>query len=166
MRRLKSLVHDEDASEIIEFALAASFLFTMIFGIIEFCMAMYAGNFVAFAAQQGTRYAMVRGDAWTTPCAVVSDYDCTLTNTPNNNYSGATGVVTNYILGLPHPGLGNLTASNIAVTPQLGGTCTAAAPFSQGCQIQVTVTYTFQMNLPFYSPSIPLSSTSIETIQD
>ena len=52
MRRLKSLVRDEDASELVEFAIASSILFVMIFGIIEFCMVMYAGNFVAYAAQQ------------------------------------------------------------------------------------------------------------------
>jgi hypothetical protein len=74
--------------------------------------------------------------------------------------------VQNYILGLPHPGL-NLTASNINVTPAnttaSGGVCTQ---FSRGCQIKVTVSYTFHLIIPFFSASIPLSSTSEETIQD
>jgi Flp pilus assembly protein TadG len=165
MRRLKSLVCDEYATELVEFAIASSILFTLIFGIIEFCMAMYAGNFVAFAAQQGARYAMVLGDSWTNPCVSAGSYDCQLTVAPNN-YGGATGVVTNYILGLPHPGLNNLTASNITValtTTASGGACTV---FTRGCRVKVTVSYTFRMNLPFYSPSFPLTSTSIETIQD
>ena len=160
MRRLKSLVRDEDAAEILEFAIAASILFTLIFGIIEFSMVMYAGNIVAFAAQQGTRYAMVRGSDWTSACTSSSSYGCSL-NTGNVNT-----MVQNYILGLPHPGL-NLTASNISVTPKSttasGGNC---AQFSRGCQVEVTVNYTFQMNLPFYYPSIHLSSSSVETIQD
>ena len=72
MRRLKRLIRDEEAAELVEFALAAGIFFTLIFGIIEFCLAIYAGSFVAFAAQQGTRYAMVRGSDWTGSCASTS----------------------------------------------------------------------------------------------
>jgi Flp pilus assembly pilin Flp len=75
MRSVKSLVCDEDGAEVVEFALAAMIFFTLIFGIIEFCLVIYAGNSVAIAAQQGTRYAMVRGSDWTSSCASVSSYD-------------------------------------------------------------------------------------------
>jgi|GEM_PF-6289255 Flp pilus assembly protein TadG len=159
MRRLKSLVRDEDASELVEFAIASSILFAMIFGIIEFCMVMYAGNFVAYAAQQGSRYAMVLGSSWTTNCTTAGSYDCALTASNQND------VVKGYILRLSHPGL-NMTADNIIVNldaPASGGACAA---FSKGCRVKVKVSYTFQMNLPFYSPNIPLSSTSEETIQN
>jgi Flp pilus assembly protein TadG len=160
MRRAKNLVSDEGASELVEFALVAMIFFTLMFGIMEFCLAAYAGSFVAFAAQQGTRYAMVRGSDWNSSCTSSSSYDCQLTT---DNVSAR---VQNYILGLPHPGL-NLTASNINVTPAnttaSGGVCTQ---FSRGCQIKVTVSYTFHLIIPFFSASIPLSSTSEETIQD
>jgi Flp pilus assembly protein TadG len=157
MRRLKSLVCEEEASELVEFAVAATIFFTLIFGIIEFCMAVYASSFVAFAAQQGTRYAMVRGADWKTACS---------SSTSNFGCLAAQSDIQNYILGLPHPGLG-LTASNISVPPMTttaaGTTCTA---FTQGCQVKVTVSYTFRLNVPFVSGSVPISSTSIETIQD
>jgi Flp pilus assembly protein TadG len=161
MRRLKSLVRDEIASELLEFALASSIFFTMIFGIIEFCLVTYAAGFVAFAAQQGTRYAMVRGSDWTTSCASVTSYACKVT-TPAN--------VQNYILSLPHPSI-NLTASNINVTwpgTTAAGASTGCAsdPYGQGCQVKVIVSYTFILHIPFFSTSIPLSSTSIETIQN
>jgi Flp pilus assembly protein TadG len=156
MRRVKSLVCDEDGAELVEFALAATIFFTLIFGIIEFCLVIYAGNCVAIAAQQGTRYAMVRGSDWTSSCASVSSYGCKATKLD----------VQNYELGLAHPGL-NLTASNITVTwlttTAAGSTCTQ---YSQGCQVEVKVSYPFQLNIPFFSTSITLSSTSIETIQD
>jgi Flp pilus assembly protein TadG len=156
MRRVKSLVCDEDGAELVEFALSATIFFTLIFGIMEFCLVIYADNFVAIAAQQGTRYAMVRGSDWTSPCASVSSYGCKAT----------TADVQNYELSLAHPGL-NLVASNITVTwlttTATGSACTK---YSQGCQVEVTVSYPFQLNIPFFSTSLPLSSTSIATIQN
>ena len=161
MRRLKSLARDEEASELLEFALASSIFFTLIFSIIEFCLVSYSAGFVAYAAQQGTRYAMVRGSDWTSSCASVSSYGCKVT-TPTN--------VQNYILNLPHPGM-NLTASNINVTwpgtTATGATAGCASnPYGQGCQVKVIVSYTFVLRIPFFTTSIPLTSTSIETIQN
>lgn len=156
MRRLKSLVTGEDGAELIEFAGAATFFLTLIFGVIEFCLVMFGNNFVAMAAQQGTRYAMVRGNDWTSVCATVTSYDCQAT----------TADVQNYILAQPHPGM-TLTASNIAVTwlttDSTGSACTASA---RGCRVQVTVSYNYVLHIPFITGSEPLSSTSIETIQD
>jgi len=156
MRRLKSLVCDEDAAEIVEFALAAMIVFILIFGIIQFSLVMYTSSFVATAAQQGTRYAMVHGSLWSSPCPSASSYSCRASATD----------VQNYILGLTHPGI-NLTASNITVTwlttTATGSTC---AQYSQGCQVKVDVSYTYPLNIPFFSAFVPLSSTSIETIQD
>ena len=95
MRRLKSLVWDERAAELVEFALASGIFFTLIFGIIEFCLVIYAGSFVAFAAQQGSRYAMVRGSDWTGSCQGTGSFGCQATALN----------VQNYILSLPHPGI-------------------------------------------------------------
>lgn len=159
MQRVMSLVCDEDGSQLVEFALAATIFFTLIFGVIEFSLAIYAGNFVAIAAQQGTRYAMVRGGDWTNSCATVSSYSCEAT----------AANVQQYILNQPHPSL-NLTANNIAsiVTVTWPGTSTActANPKAQGCPVEVQISYPFQLNLPYYSPSITITSTSIETIQN
>jgi Flp pilus assembly protein TadG len=166
MRRLKRLVCDEDAAELVEFAVASMIFFTLIFGIIAFCLAIYAGNFVAYAAQQGTRYWMVRGSDWTNACSTTLTSGC----------QAATTDVQNYVVNLPHPGI-NLTAANITPTA-LGTTATGATtpcattPYAQGCQVKVKVSYTFGMNIPFIpandyiSLSIPFTSTSIETIQD
>ena len=156
MRRSRKLIGDEEGSELVDFALAAGTFFMLAFGVIDFCMLIYAGSFVAFATQQGTRYAMVRGSDWTSSCASVSSYGCMATAAD----------VQNYELSLAHPGL-NLEASNITVTwlttTAAGSACTK---YSQGCQVEVTVSYPFQLNIPFFSTSIPLSSTSIATIQD
>jgi Flp pilus assembly protein TadG len=161
MRRLKSLFWAEEASELVEFALAAGVFFALIFGVIEFCLVIYAASFVAFAAEQGTRYAMVRGSDWTSSCASASSYGCQATATN----------VQNYVLSLPHPGI-NLTSSDI--TPTWLGTTAAGASaacttdhYAQGCQVKVVVSYSFGLHIPFVpATSIPLTSTSIETIQD
>jgi Flp pilus assembly protein TadG len=161
MRRLKSLVCGEDATELVEFAIASTVFLTFLFGIIEFCMVIYAGNFVSYAAQHGARYAMVRGSDWSSSCASVSSYAC---QASADNVQG-------YILGLPHPGM-SLTTSNITPTwpgtTALGTSC-GTKIYAQGCQVKVTVSYVFGLGIPFipaqYS-SIPLTSTSIETIQD
>jgi Flp pilus assembly protein TadG len=160
MWRLKSLVRDERAAELVEFALAAGIFFTFIFGIIEFGLVIYAGSFVAYAAQQGSRYAMVRGSDWTSSCALTGSFGCQAT----------AANVQNYILSLPHPGL-SLVASNISVT--WPGTTAAGAsagcsanPYGQGCQVKVKVSYTFNLAIPVFPAAIPLSATTIETIQN
>lgn len=157
MRKVKRLISDEDGAEIMAFALSASILFSLIFVIIELCLMCYAYNSVAIAAQQGTRYAMVRGSDWTNACATTTSYACQAT----------TANVQNYILSQPHPGI-NLTAAEISVTwlatTSSGAVCTQ---YAQGCRVEVTVSYPFTWNIPFIKPgSKTLNSTSIETIQD
>jgi Flp pilus assembly protein TadG len=161
MRSLKRLVCGEDATELVEFAIASMVFLTLLFGVVEFCLLIYAGNFVAFAAQHGSRYAMVRGSDWKSSCSSSStNYDCL----------AADSDVKNYVLSLPHPGL-SLTKDNIKptwlnVTADGTTTCTQ---YAQGCQVQVVVTYNFGLTIPFIPStytSIPLTSTSIETIQN
>ena len=67
MRRLKRLAGDEEAAELVEFAISAWILFMLLFGIIEFCILIYSESVVAYAAQQGARYWMVRGADWAKP---------------------------------------------------------------------------------------------------
>lgn len=160
MERMKRLVWEEKAAELVEFALAAGIFFTLMFGIIEFCLVVYVGSFVAFAAQQGSRYAMVRGSDWTGSCQATGSFGC----------QASAVNVQNYVLSLPHPAI-NLLASNVSVT--WPGTTAAGAsagcssnPYSQGCQVKVKVSYTFNLAIPVFPASIPLSSTAIETIQN
>jgi Flp pilus assembly protein TadG len=165
MQRLKSLICDEDASELVEFSVSAAIFFTLMLGVIEICIAAYASSFVSYAAQKGTRYAMVRGSDWSAACTTASSYGCYVEQANGN-------LLQNYILSLPHPGL-NFTSSNSNITVTWPGTaagasatCTSTAPYAQGCQVQVTVSYTYQVRLPIYSIPIHLTSTSTETIQD
>ena len=46
----------------VEFAIVASVALTLIFGIIQAALALYAYSFVSYAARAGVRYAMVHGN--------------------------------------------------------------------------------------------------------
>jgi Flp pilus assembly protein TadG len=161
MRRLKSLACGEDGSELAEFGIAAGIFFTLVFGIIGFCQVLYAGNFVATAAQMGARYEMVRGTDWgaTNLCSAAGQLACNDTTTSS--------YVQTYIKNMPHPGL---AAADIHVTPiwmtkdATGNTCTAAGV--RGCQVSLTVTYTYNIKAYLFTASIPFSITSTETIQN
>ena len=150
------LLRNEDGAELVEFALVSVIFFTLIFAIVEFALVLHAGNAVAMAAQQGARYAMVRGSDWTAVCSSPSSYGCQAT----------AATVQSYVLAQPHGPI-NLQASNIEVTwlttTAAGVSCTQ---YAQGCQVQVKVSYAFPLRLPLVSATIPLSSTVIETIQN
>jgi Flp pilus assembly protein TadG len=55
-----------------EFAIVAAVFLTLLLGMIEFSAAMYAYDFVSYAASQTARYAMVRGSTSPSP-AQLSD---------------------------------------------------------------------------------------------
>jgi len=134
-------------------------LLTLLFGIVDFARAMYAWAFVSWAAQSGTRYAIVRGATWTgTTCATTATQDC----------DASSANVTSYVQGLAPPGI---TSSSVQVNPQWpastpdGASCATAN--GQGCFVKVTVSYTFHFITPFLPASgINLSSTSEQVIQE
>ena len=69
-----------------EFAAAFTMLFMFLFAIMDLSRAAYSYHFVADAAREGTRYAMVRGSSctsWPTACpAAASDIQTYLKNVP------------------------------------------------------------------------------------
>jgi Flp pilus assembly protein TadG len=73
-------------SAVVEFAAAFTMLFSFLFGIMDLSRALYSYHFVADAAREGTRYAMVRGSSctsYTTACpASASDIQTYLKNVP------------------------------------------------------------------------------------
>jgi Flp pilus assembly protein TadG len=125
----------ESGSAIVEFAMASIILFTLIIGVMMICFALYSYNVVSEAAREATRYAIVRGSACT------SFPDC------NSKLD-----IQAYVNTLQFPG----------IKPSL----TAAASWpngnnNPGSPVQVTVTYTFPLSIPFVSSrSLAMSSTS------
>lgn len=150
----------DTGSEAVEFALSICIWVGAVFLIMYASLALYAAHFVANAAEEAARYAMVRGSSWNgASCSSSSLLDCTATSSD----------ISKYIVGSMPPGL---SSSKISVatswpgTTSSGGTCDSEdGKNSPDCVVQVTVTYNFSFPVPFFSQkALPFSSTSQVTI--
>jgi Flp pilus assembly protein TadG len=164
LRRLcwKSFLREDRGGTLVEFAISALVLMASFFGIMDFSRALYAYHFVSYAAQEGSRYAMVRGNDWTGSCASASSYAC----------AASSANITSFVQGLAPMGI---SSGNITVTPswpQLNadnsstGCSTTTTQNSQGCLVKVKVTYAFHFIMPFLPNSaLNMSSTSENVIE-
>ena len=142
MRRLRC----EEGATLVEFAVSSALLFTCLFGIFGLCGALYSYNFVADAAHEATRYAIVRGSA----CSGLT------------NCNATSAQLQTYVRNLGYPGIipNNLTAA----ATWSGANSPSNAP---GNTVSVTITYAYRLNIPFWPRSgtiLHLSDTSQMTI--
>ncbi len=115
----------------VEFALILLVALTLIFGIMQASLALYAFSFVSYGARCGARDAMVRGSNSTSPATVssvqtyvqslafpldISSMTVTTTWNPNNSPGGTVTVGVTYVFRPLAPFLGttNLTMSSTA----------------------------------------------------
>jgi Flp pilus assembly protein TadG len=75
MNRRHHRLRRDSGQAIVEFALASLVFFMTIFGIIEFGMAIWQYNMVSNLAQEGARWASVRGSTTSIPAGPVSAAD-------------------------------------------------------------------------------------------
>jgi Flp pilus assembly protein TadG len=144
-------VLDESGTSLVEFAISASLLLALTFGIIELSFALYSYNYVSSAARVATRYAVVRGSS----CSGMPDCGITADQ------------LQSYVQGIAYPGIkpGNLAVSTTWLSYSPGPPTTWTACASQcntpGNAVEIQVTYAFPLFLPFWrSTSLSLSSTS------
>jgi Flp pilus assembly protein TadG len=147
--RIRRTLRAEAGSSIVEFAMASIILFTLVFGVMAICLALYSYNVVSEAAREATRYAIVRGSACN------SFTDCNIDQT---------GLLT-YVRGIGFPGINpaSLTVAASATSPATGTTCTGTLKpcNNPGNPVQVTVNYTFPLVIPFVPKrTLTMSSTS------
>jgi Flp pilus assembly protein TadG len=121
----------ERGANLVEFALASAILFSLLFGVLQMCLALYTYNYISQAAREGARWAMVRGS---TSC----------TNTPNlSNCNASSTAIQNYVQGLGYPGI---TSGSVTVTPTWPN-----GSNSPGNTVKVQVQYPFALSIPFVS---------------
>jgi Flp pilus assembly protein TadG len=169
-RRLMELARQERGSELVEFAFTALVLLAVVFGTIEFALAMYAYHFVSSAAQLGARYAIVRGADWTTACSTSAPPNFTL----NYDCKASSSDVQNYVKSLTSEGLnaGSVSATTTwpGTTPDCTSGCTACTTSdeNQGCLVQVQVSYSFNFLPMRFLPqtTMTLTSTAKQVIQE
>ena len=166
--KIRSMRNEERGDTLLEFAISAIVIFTLLFGIMEFARAMYLYHFVSYAAQAGTRYAIVRGSSWSTACSSsTTGFGCNAANTD----------VTAYVKSIAPPGVDTSKLSVSATWPgtaagSSGATCANTSTPAKtndnnpGCIVQVQVTYPFTFIAPFMPTATPtFSATSQQTIQ-
>ncbi len=115
---------------VVEFVIASSIAFTLMFGVIDFGRALYAYDAVASAARIGSRYAIVHGSA------------CTVTGCPATSVS-VQAYVRSQMTGV--------TASTFMVTTTWAAApgCTVSPYQGPLCLVKVEVQYPFKFVLSF-----------------
>ena len=172
MGKLIGFARDERGSELAEVAITTSVLVLLLIGIFQWLLAIYAYHFTTYAAQQGARFAMVRGYTWSknvaTNCSTSAPpnftlpYDCTASSTDIQNY--VQSLATSGITG------GNVTIDTSSSyvwpgsTPDgVTGSC-ATHRNSQGCLVKVSVSYTVNFVPLLKVAALPITATSETSI--
>lgn len=146
------LAREEQGSALVEFAVTVPLLIFLLFAVLEGMFTMYAYHYTAYAAQQGARFAMVRGYTASqnvaTPCSTSAPPNFTMVYV----CEAASSDVQNYVQSLGAINRSHLTASTTwpGQTPN-GATAPCSGSNksdSKGCLVRVTANYTFDF-VPF-----------------
>jgi Flp pilus assembly protein TadG len=141
MVRISARRDGEEGTGMVEFALVASVLFMLIFGIMDAGRALFAYDAVAQAARLGSRFAMVRGNS----CSGLSG-GCPASSNDIQTY-----------LRSVEPGL---NSSSLTATAVCSGGGTLVAPCDVGVNVTVRVAYSFSFVTPFTPLSWTMHSSS------
>jgi len=136
-------------SGLVEFALTVTLLLAFLFGIIDFGRAVYAYEFVTYAARTGARWACVRGSFCTN-----GSKSCT---------ASATQIQT-FVEGLAMAGLDPtqiaINTTSTYLWPGNASGCSAGSN-NPGCPVKVRVTYNYASTIPFMRiTTLPLNAVS------
>jgi Flp pilus assembly protein TadG len=132
----------ERGSTLPETVIVMGVLLAVMFGIMDFGRALYTYGFVANAAREGARWAIVRGS------------ECTQLD----HCSASSADLQTYVQSLSE---GAMKASSIGATLTFPSASCTSPDNAPGCVAKVTVTYPFTFIAPFVSNvTMPMSSTS------
>jgi len=160
-------VHEESGAELVEAALAAMILFSILLAIISFSLAMYYYHFISYAAAEGARFAAVRGTTATTSCSTSAPPSFTM---KFNCEANATDVQ-NYVQNLFSPASVDshvsVTTTYTQTTPSCSSSCSACSDAeSTGCYVKVVVSYQPSFYVPLIQSISPtFTSTAYQLIQ-
>jgi Flp pilus assembly protein TadG len=141
----------EEGATLIEVAVSFALMIALIVTIFQISLALYASHFVADAAREATRYAIVRGSS-------------SCSNSPNLTNCNATAEqIKSWVRNLGYPGIDPQRLNATTTWPSGGVDCyPSASPCNNpGSLVNVVVTYEFPLSIPFWkSATINLQSTS------
>jgi Flp pilus assembly protein TadG len=140
-------LREEDGSSMVEFALTISIALTLVFVIMQLCLALYMYGMISETAREATRWAIVRGST----CVTGSGTSCTTTQT----------AIKAYAKGLGFPNVGGGTLQVQPSYPDPDPVTKAPNCNAPGCRVLVVVTYTVAVSLPLLPTNgIPLQTSS------
>jgi Flp pilus assembly protein TadG len=148
-------------------ALSCLILIPVVFGIIQLSIALYCYHYAADAAREATRWAIVRGSTCT---LIFGKGYCSPTSAGGTGADGAD--IDHYVKALGYPYSSKVSTStkwciNGAAVPATWTTCSTTQNGNNvpGNQVQVTVSYSYPLIIPFLkSNTLNLSSVSSMTI--
>jgi Flp pilus assembly protein TadG len=137
--------NNQRGSTLVEFGLVAIILLSLLFGIIDFSRALYAYHFVANAAREATRFAIVRGGTCTGLSSCPADADAISTYVfqmaqANGITQNSSDIETVTTWNNPPSSACNIKGYSNGVDPQL--------PDNPGCVVQINVTLHFKFIFP------------------
>ena len=102
-RAITTYAKDEDAQSLVEFALTLPVFLLVITGLFDVSRAVWEENTLAYAAREGTRYAIVHGSAGVPPVGPCTTHPCPTSGTEfvNRNLQNIVNAVTTSAVGVP-----------------------------------------------------------------
>jgi Flp pilus assembly protein TadG len=161
-RRGSAATFNDEGGSLVETAISCLILIPILFGIIQLSIALYCHHYAADAAREATRFAIVRGancytylnsKAYCSPSSADSD--------------GASAVdIAQYVKTLGYPYSGSaVTTVQWCKAPAPWSSCSTAKDNSVGNQVQVKVTYSYPLVIPYLKANtLLIGSTSSMTI--
>jgi hypothetical protein len=150
-QRIRRVLIADEGATLFEAAVSLVILLSLLIGTMQICLALYASHFVADAAREASRYAIVRGSA-----------SCSTTPHVSNCNVTADGIQT-WVRSLNYPGIDPTHLEATTAWPSSGSDCyPSTSPCNNpGNLVKIAVTYAFPLNIPFWKGrTIHLSSTS------
>jgi Flp pilus assembly protein TadG len=167
LRKPFRLAREERGSALVEFAVTVPLVAFLFFAVLQGIFAMYAYHYTAYAAQEGARFAMVRGYTWSeniaSPCSTSAPpsftikYACTANSNDIQYYVQSLGAINASNLTI------NTSSSYVWPGQNADGTTTGctAQTNSKGCLVKVTASYSFN-----FVPFIPLTGLTMSATSE
>jgi Flp pilus assembly protein TadG len=155
----------EEGGSLVEMALSCLILIPVLFGIIQLSIGLYCYHYAADAARDATRWAIVRGANCN---GLFGKGYCSPTSGLSTGADG--NDIAQYVRTLGFPYSGSVTTTtqwcvNGGSVPATWTSCSATQNNTLGNLVQVTVSYSYPLIIPFLkSNTVNLSSVSSMTI--
>jgi Flp pilus assembly protein TadG len=146
-------VFSDDGATIVEMAIAATIIFSLLLGMMQLSLGLYAYHFTADAAREGSRWAIVRGS------------QCSTNTSGLDHCNAQSSDIQNFVQGLGYPYARSMNVSatwySAGSAPGMTWTACGGVCNQPGNEVQVIVTYNMPLYVPFWrNATVRVGSTS------